>query len=172
MAGAAKPPSRKSLVLEFLRLHRPPEITRDVLATLRRHVLERLPDVTLSDRYLLDLAEQSGVAVSRELGGLPLDLVNRLHLHDLAAAEASLRDIQQEYSQSGSRQRAEDCRRAVLRSRRRLESLLRRPVLSPAKRAEKEEILAWVRIWLESPDLFPAWLDLRKLVISRQQDQT
>jgi len=172
MPGAAKPPSRKSLVLEFLRLHQPPEITREVLAALRRHVLQRLRSATLSDRYLLDLAEQSGVPVSRELGGLPLDLVNRLHLHDLAAAEAGLRDLQQEYSRAGSRQHADDCRLAVLRARRRLESLLRRPALSPAKRAEKEEILAWVRIWLESPDLFPAWLDLRKLVFSRPQDQT
>lgn len=172
MTQDTRPPSRKSLVREFLRLHQPPEITPDVLAALRRHVLQRLPGVTLSDRYLLDLAEQSGVPVSRELGGLPLDLVNRLHLHDLAAAEASLRDLQQEYSRAGSREDAEDCRRAVLRGRRRLESLLRRPSLSPAKRAEKEEILAWVRVWLESPDLFPAWLDLRKLVFSRQQDRT
>ncbi len=166
MPGAAKPPSRKSLVLEFLQLQRPPEITREVLTALRRHVLQHLPDAVPSDRYLLALAEQSGVPVSRELGGLPLDLVHRLHLHDLAAAEQSLRDFQQEYSQAGSRQHAADCRRAVLRARSRLESMLRRPSLSPAKRAEKEEILSWVRVWLDSPALFPAWLDLRKRALS------
>ena len=167
MPGAAKPPSRKSLVLEFLRLHQPPEITREVLAALRCYVRERLPDSALSDRYLLDLAEQSGVPVSRDLGGLPLDLVNLLHFHDLAAAEASLRDLHREYSR-GDLSRGENCRRAVLRLRRRLESLLLRPALTPEKRAEKEEILSWVRVWLETPDLFPTWLDLRTRRLSTE----
>ncbi len=30
------------------------------------------------------------------------------------------------------------------------------------KRAEKEEIASWFRIWLETPDAFFDWLDVRK----------
>ena len=30
------------------------------------------------------------------------------------------------------------------------------------KRAEKEEIANWFRIWLETPDVFFDWLDVRK----------
>jgi len=148
MPGAARP-SRKSLVLDYLRIHHPPEVTPEVLRDIRRHT-------SASQRYILDLAEQAGVPVSRELGGIPLDLAARLHLHDLTSAEAFLRDLHQDYAS-----RPDDCRRTVLRARRRLESMLRRPGLSPEKRAEKEEILSWVRVWLEAPGLFPAWLDLR-----------
>jgi hypothetical protein len=34
--------------------------------------------------------------------------------------------------------------------------------VSPDKRAEKQEIATWFRIWLETPDLFFDWLELRK----------
>ena len=78
------------------------------------------------------------------------------------SCETFLRDLHHEYVTASSAARASDCRRTVLRARGRLEALLRRPALSPEKRAEKEEILSWVRVWLETPDLFPAWLDLRK----------
>jgi hypothetical protein len=164
MPGAVKP-SRKSLVLDYLRLHQPHEITPEALAGLRRHVLAQLPGATLSNRYLLEVAEQAGVPASRELGGIPLDLAARLHLHDLATAETFLRDVHREYAAASSAARAADCRRTVLRARRRLEALLRRPSLSAKKRAEKEEILSWVRVWLETPDLFPGWLDLRKRIL-------
>jgi hypothetical protein len=30
------------------------------------------------------------------------------------------------------------------------------------KRTEKEEIAGWFRIWLETPDAFFDWLDVRK----------
>jgi hypothetical protein len=30
------------------------------------------------------------------------------------------------------------------------------------KRAEKQEILEWFRIWLETPETFFDWLDVRK----------
>jgi len=166
MPGAAKGPSRKSLVLEYLELHRPAELTPEVLAEIRRHILERTAAATVSTRYVLDLAEGAGVPVARQLGGIPLDLVSRIHFHDYAAAEASLRDLEAEHTAADSL-RAQDCRRAVLRARRRLESMLRRPSLSPEKRAEREEILSWVRVWLETPDLFPAWLDLRKRALDR-----
>jgi hypothetical protein len=56
-----------------------------------------------------------------------------------------------------------------LRARQRLETLLRRPSLSAGKRAEKEEILSWVRVWLETPDLFPGWLDLRKRALGGER---
>jgi hypothetical protein len=34
--------------------------------------------------------------------------------------------------------------------------------VSAARRAEKEEIRQWFRIWLETPDAFFDWLELRK----------
>lgn len=34
--------------------------------------------------------------------------------------------------------------------------------VSPARRAEKEEIRQWFRVWLENPEVFFEWLQLRK----------
>ena len=168
MPGNAKKPTRKSLVEEYLRLHNPAAITPGNVADLRRYVSQGLGGAAVSNRYLLDVVEATGVRVARELGGLPPDLRNRVHVHDYAVAEASLREMQQEYESArcaGDRPRTQDCRRAVQKGKERLELLLRRPKLDAAKRAEKEEILSWFRVWLETPELFSEWLDLRKRVL-------
>jgi len=165
----ARKPSRRSLVEDYLRLHSPAELNSATLAELRRYVSDRLGGAAVSDRYLLDLVERTPTPISRELGGLPLDLRDRVHFHDFAAAEASLRDLQREYeaaSAAGDRQRAADCRRAVLRARQRLEMLLRQRTLSDVKRAEKQEILGWFRVWLENPELFATWIELRKRALA------
>ena len=170
MPGAAKKPSRKALVEEYLRRYRPSVINAPTLAELRRHVLQGLEaGARVSDRYLLDLLEATAVPIARELGGLPPDLRGRVHFHDLSAAEASLRDLlrEDELARAADSLRVEDCRRAVLRAKQRLEMLLRQRGLNPAKRAEKEEILGWFRVWLETPQLFSDWLDLRRRALKQ-----
>jgi formylmethanofuran dehydrogenase subunit E len=34
--------------------------------------------------------------------------------------------------------------------------------VEPEKRAEKEEIMQWFKIWLETPETFFDWVELRK----------
>jgi hypothetical protein len=34
--------------------------------------------------------------------------------------------------------------------------------VDPGKRAEKEEIMQWFKVWLDTPDLFFDWLEARK----------
>ena len=46
--------------------------------------------------------------------------------------------------------------------KRRAEMIARNHKVEPHKRAEKVEIADWFRIWLETPDAFFDWLDLRK----------
>ena len=46
--------------------------------------------------------------------------------------------------------------------KRRAEMISRNHKVEAAKRAEKEEIASWFRIWLETPDAFFNWLDVRK----------
>ena len=151
---------------EFLRQTAPAEITAPVLAALRRRLAAGLPGARVRDRYLVELAEAAGFPVARELGGLPADLRDRLHFHDFDAAEASLREMAREYAAAADRTRRQDCRRAVLRARDRLSALLRHPGLSAAKRAEKEEIASWFRVWLETPELFSDWIDLRRRALA------
>ncbi len=46
--------------------------------------------------------------------------------------------------------------------KRRAEMIARNTKVTPAKRAEKTEISNWFRVWLEAPDAFFDWLDVRK----------
>ena len=46
--------------------------------------------------------------------------------------------------------------------KRRAEMIARNPKVEKPKREEKEEIASWFRIWLEMPDVFFDWLDVRK----------
>jgi hypothetical protein len=38
----------------------------------------------------------------------------------------------------------------------------RRPTTSPEKRAQKDEMVQWMLVWLENPEVFPAWVEIRK----------
>ena len=40
--------------------------------------------------------------------------------------------------------------------------IARNPKVEAHKRAEKEEIANWFRVWLQTPGAFFAWLDVRK----------
>jgi len=175
MPDAAKKRSQKSLVAEYVRLYRPAEISAQTLAELRQFVLQGLgPGTKVSDRYLLDLLEAAPIPIARELGGLPMDLRGRVHFHDFGAAETSLRGLQEEFQTAralADRQREADCRRAVLKAKERLELILRRSSLRAEKRAEKQEMREWFRVWLETPELFGAWLDLRKRALGQVQER-
>ncbi|HVO57941.1 MAG TPA: hypothetical protein VMT51_09625 [Dongiaceae bacterium] len=46
--------------------------------------------------------------------------------------------------------------------KRRAEMISRNQKVEAAKRAEKEEITNWFRVWLENPDAFFDWLEVRK----------
>jgi hypothetical protein len=47
--------------------------------------------------------------------------------------------------------------------RRRAEMIARNHKVEPEKRAEKEEIMQWFKVWLETPDVFFDWLEARKV---------
>ena len=54
------------------------------------------------------------------------------------------------------------CRDMALLGRKRAELLSRNPRVRAAKRRQKSEIAFWFRVWLETPELFRDWLELRK----------
>jgi hypothetical protein len=88
-----------------------------------------------------------------------------LKFGDLAATEHSLRKIHEqfvEFRDASDHKGKQLLRTIVLRGKERATSLARNPRVSPRKHEEKKEIAQWFRVWLESPDLFLDWLDLRK----------
>ena len=45
----------------------------------------------------------------------------------------------------------------------------RQPRTTPEKR-EKEEMVQWMLVWLENPEVFPAWVEARKKQIGPRMD--
>ncbi|MFH1574737.1 MAG: hypothetical protein ABIG68_12190, partial [Acidobacteriota bacterium] len=84
---------------------------------------------------------------------------------DLGEAEDTIRrleDFRHRFESAGDKKGVEYCRRIGLRGRRRAELISRNRRVGRAKQLEKAEIALWFRIWLETPDLFLDWLELRK----------
>jgi hypothetical protein len=73
-----------------------------------------------------------------------------------------LEELRQKYLASGDDKGHEYCRQIALLGRRRAELVGRNRNVSEVKRKRKMEIAAWFRIWLETPDLWQDWLELRK----------
>ena len=161
----------KGLVHEFLEVHGPAGIDEAELDRLTRFVRSRLaPDRKLSQAYLLRVLSEAGIEIARSLGGLPVDLRGRVHSRDSEAAASSLLDLAGEYRaarEKGDALRQEDCRRAVRQAKDRLKMHLRRRELSEEQRTEKQELLEWFLVWLETPELFPPWLELRRTASTR-----
>jgi len=92
-------------------------------------------------------------------------LRNLLQFHDFESAEASLRkldEVYREYRQASDQIGTGLVRALLQKGKLRAGSLAANPRVSADKRAEKREIATWFRIWLETPDLFFGWLELRK----------
>jgi len=53
-------------------------------------------------------------------------------------------------------------RSAALTQKQRAQLLARDSLLTQAERDEQEEITEWLRVWLERPDIFADWLELRR----------
>ena len=164
-------PGIKGLVHKYLDVHRLPRIDEAELDRLTQFVRSRLaPDRKLSPAYVLRILSDAGVEIARSLGGVPVDLRGRVYFRDAEAAASSLLDLACEYvlaREMGDRLRRQDCRRVVRQAKDRLKLHLRRRELSDEQRAEKEELIEWFLVWLETPELFPQWLELRRAASTR-----
>jgi hypothetical protein len=54
----------------------------------------------------------------------------------------------------------------VIAAKDRARFLSRSPRTPAKKKAQKEEMVQWMLVWLENPEVFPAWVTARKRVIS------
>jgi hypothetical protein len=73
-----------------------------------------------------------------------------------------LDELWRKFRAEGERAAAERVLEVARLGRRRAEMIARNPRVEAYKRDQKQEILEWFRIWLETPDTFFDWLDLRK----------
>lgn len=163
MSRPARKPSIKSLVLEWLAGNWPDEVDRTWLAEACRAV-EARHGGPVKQRYVLDILASTDVNISRSLGVLPADIRGRVHFRTPEAAAESLLEMRQKYLEaksSGDDQRARDCRKAVIRAKDHLKIAARKKGLTAESRREKEELVGWFLVWLESPEIFESWLRAR-----------
>jgi hypothetical protein len=89
--------------------------------------------------------------------------------HTFEELEQSLRDLLAVYAEAagaGDRDRLRYCRRQVIAAKDRAKFLAANPNTPPEKQAEKQEMAQWMLVWLENPEVFPAWVDARKKAMS------
>ncbi|SPE22553.1 conserved hypothetical protein [Candidatus Sulfopaludibacter sp. SbA3] len=102
--------------------------------------------------------------------GLPIDQPYAgIRQHTFEELEQTLREMLQVYTEataSGNRERARYCRRQVIGAKDRAKFLAQSPRTSSEKQADKREMAQWMLVWLENPEVFPAWVDARKTVSS------
>jgi hypothetical protein len=148
--------SLKRQLREYLETERPAAVTEEVWKSL----LERLAPV--SESYLRDLLRQTGMPFEQPYAGI--------RQHTFEELEASLREMLAVYSEAvaaGNRERARYARRQVIAAKDRARFLAGNPRTSGQKKIQKAEMLQWMLVWLENPEVFPAWVDARK---SRRQE--
>ncbi len=167
-------PSKKQILLEFFAARgRGPFEVEDLRAA--RDELRR--QLGAGDRtsfgYMASILRAAGYEVRYEDRFtdpvMPEPYATRLkgllEFRDLARAEQSLRRldaIYREYLGATDRLGTNIVRALVKKGKLRAQSLAANPRVQAPKRQEKEEIASWFQIWLETPDLFADWLELRK----------
>jgi len=158
--------SKKAIIRQYVERERPATVGRAEAAVIREELRRALGSETgISDEYLMTVLDDLGVHLSRDLRGVSSEVYALLHFGSLEAAETTLRHLDEHYRralQANDAEAADDCRDAAILVRHRAELIARNLSVAPAKRAEKEEIARWFAIWLQTPELFFDWLELRK----------
>ena len=120
-------------------------------------------------RELRELLAPISSAYLRKLvlaSGLPMDpVVEGVRQDSFEELERTLIGIGEEYAkalESGDTARAARCRQAVITCKEHAHLAARRRAASSETRTLKEEMAAWMLLWLENPAIFPTWLSLRK----------
>lgn len=166
-------PTKKALILESARAFKKLRFTPAEIEQIRRQLIARLgADGKTSEDYIGSVLEEAGlrVAWSKESQADPAgrydeEFDDLLHFSSLAEAEmclVRLDELLRKFQSEHERGAQERVREVARLGRRRAEMIARNHKVDPKKRAEKEEVAHWFGIWLETPDAFFDWLEVRK----------
>ena len=167
----AVPPSKKALILELARELHKPKLTAAEIEQIRRQLIARLgPEGKTGSDYILSVLKEAGVRVVLSTRSDTEDLYEEefedlLHFSTLEEAEMCiirLDELLRKFLTEGERAAAERVREVARLGRRRAEMIARNHKVEPKKRRSKEEVARWFAVWLETPDAFFDWLELRK----------
>lgn len=166
--------TRKQIIVEYCEEH---GIRTAGLAEIRR-IEEAIRGAAGTNKrtsfsYIAEVLQRSGIELhyrDRYLGpSMPEPYASRLkgilQFRDLPSAEACLRKIDEEYQaylKASDHVGVSFVRSILLKGKERARRLAADSRVDPLKRLEKQEIVLWFTVWLQTPDLFFAWVEMRK----------
>jgi hypothetical protein len=164
-------PTKKETILEIARELEVMRFTPAEVEQIRRQLVARLgASGKTSADYIAGVLETAGMRIvwstkADTEGQYEEEFQDLLHFATLEDAEMSIVRLDELYRKFKS----EDEKAAVERvlevarlGRRRAEMIARNHKVDAQKRAEKEEVMQWFKVWLETPDAFFDWLEIRK----------
>jgi hypothetical protein len=164
-------PTKKAMILEVAEALAKPRFTPAEIEQIRRKLIAQLGEKgkTSSD-YVVSVLEEAGMRVvwstKSDTDGLyEEEFSDLLHFSTLEEAEmclVRLDELHRKFTREHEPPAIERTREVARLGRRRAEMISRNRKVDAKKRAEKEEIAHWFAIWLETPDAFFDWLEVRK----------
>ena len=163
--------SKKALILETAREINVQKWTPAEIDQLRRRLIAEHGDAAKTNsEYIADVLKDAGHRVLLSLQEdaeeqYEEEFEDLLHFKTLADAEVSimrLDELMRKFRAHGEPAAVERVLNVARLGKRRAEMIAHNHKVEPEKRDEKIEIASWFRIWLETPDAFFDWLDVRK----------
>jgi hypothetical protein len=163
--------TKKALILETAREIKVEQWTPAEIDQLRRRLLAEHGEAGKTEtEYIADVLKDAGqkVIVNQQEEAeeqYEEEFEDLLHFKTLEDAEVSimrLDELMRKFRAHGEHAAVERVLNVARLGKRRAEMISRNHKVEPQKRAEKAEIAGWFRIWLETPDAFFDWLDVRK----------
>jgi hypothetical protein len=163
--------SKKTLILQAARAIGAQKFTPAEIEQLRRRLIaDRGEEGKTGSDYIADVLKNAGfrVVLSQQEEAeeqYEEEFEDLLHFKTLEDAELSimrLDELMRKFQSQNERAAVERVLNVARLGKRRAEMISRNSKVEPSKRAEKVEIANWFRIWLETPDAFFDWLDVRK----------
>lgn len=90
---------------------------------------------------------------------------NILKFSDFRQTLASIRQIEnlrRKFQSENDREGLRLVRETALKGKQRAQMIAKNEKVEPKKREEKQEIVEWFTIWLQSPEIFENWISLRQ----------
>jgi hypothetical protein len=158
--GATELAQIQNKLAEFLgsdELPSPARIARELAqsgATLRH------PEIIESDARWRESQIASQINAFQSLR--PLQTGVALQFNQAAALVAELEDLRGQFVSAGDEGALADLKMLAIEARQAARNRGKDASLSAADREVQAEISEWFRVWLETPNLFVQWLDLRR----------
>jgi hypothetical protein len=163
--------TKKALILETAREIKVQQWTPAEIDQLRRRLLAEHGEAgKAASDYIADVLQDAGQKVmlnqqEEAEEQYEEEFEDLLHFKTLEDAEVSimrLDELMHNFRSKGENAAVERVLNVARLGKRRAEMISRNHKVEAHKRAEKEEIAGWFRIWLETPDAFFDWLEVRK----------